>query len=349
MSSPIQVMPTLSQDAQTYYNETSGAIKAQSQIMPQAIDKERQMLPGMQQYWNESMGSQYQHLLGQYGNMQGFSSQAQGGYQNQLLGMYGHGGQMATQSAINNLGYAGAQNYNMFQQQAGQGLMMGSSLSPQETMQAQQSAREAMARRGLTGNQAIGQEVLNSYQLGNQRQQQRQQMATQAYGMASGQQQFGQAAYLNPAIQQSQGVYGLGQMYGATQSSFQNLGPQFLQPESQYLANIRGNRVSQENAARAANAQRDSGMMGGIGSIIGGAVAMFCWVAREVYGTETGEWIVFRQWVLNEAPTWFRELYTEHGEQFAKFISDKPFIKSIVRCAMNVIVKPRLNLIKFYA
>lgn len=339
----------LSPDANTYYNEMQGTIGAQANIYPQAIGLEAGMMPGLQAYQAQTMGSQYQNLMGQYGGMQGGLNQAQGGYQGQLLGMYGAGGAQATSNAIGNLGYGGSELYGNFMQQANQGLSLGSSLSQQDITQAQQSARAAMASRGLTGNQAIGQEVLNSYQLGNQRLQQRQQMATQAYQMASQQQQFGQQAYLNPAIQQSQGVYGLGQFYGATQNSFQNLGPQFLQPESQYLANIRGDRLQAENAARAASAQRSAGRTSLLGSLGAAALLSFCWVAREVYGTETGEWLVFRQWVLNEAPDWFRELYKEHGEEFAKFISDKPILKSIVKSAMNLVVKPRLNLIKFYA
>jgi hypothetical protein len=262
--------------------------------------------------------------------------------------MYGAGGGMATNAAIQNLGYGGQNVYNQFMQQANEGLAMGSGLSYEDQTYAQQNARAAMAARGLTGNQAVAQEVLSGYMLGNQRLQQRQQMGMQAYQMAGQQQQFGQQAYLNPAMQQSQGVYGLGQMYGATQASFQNLGPQFLQPESQYLANIRGNRMAAENADKAARATKQAGMMSAIGSIAGAAV-LACWVAREVYGTKTNEWIIFRQWMENESPKWFKSLYYQEGERFAEFISDKPMLKSIVKSAMDIVVKPRLNLIKFYA
>jgi hypothetical protein len=155
----------------------------------------------------------------------------------------------------------------MFQQQAGEGLAMGSGLGYQDQMYAQQSARAAMASRGLTGNQAVGQEVLNSYQLGNQRLQQRQAMGMQAFDMAGKQQQYGAQAYLAPSVASSQGLYGVGELYGATQDSFENMGPQFLQPESQYLANIRGNRISQENANKAAKAQQNAGIIGGVVTI----------------------------------------------------------------------------------
>jgi hypothetical protein len=189
-------------------------------------------------------------------------------YSNDLMGMYGRLGAQSTNSAINSLGAQGTANYNMFQQQAGEGLALGSSLSAQDTNAAQQSARAAMAARGLGGNQAVGQEVLNSYQLGNQRQQQRQQMAGQAYQMAGQQQAFGANAYMAPAVAGGE-MFGLQNMMGATQNSFNNLGGQFLQPESQYLANIRANRMQQENANNAASATRSAGIMGAVGSVAG--------------------------------------------------------------------------------
>lgn len=257
----------LSQDAQQYYNEGAGAVAAQRKIIPSAIEAERGMLPSLQQYQRERTSSQYQNLLGQYGDMQGAANQYQGQYQGQLLGMYGGAGGMATNYAIQGLGAGGENAYNQFMQQANMGLSMGSRLSPEEEEAAKQAARSAMAARGLTGNQAVGQEVLNSYQLGNQRMLQRQQTGMQAMQMAQQQQQFGQQAYLSPAMQQSQQVYGLGNLYDATQASFQNLGPQVIQPESQYLANIRANRIQQENADKAAKAQNKSGIIGGVATV----------------------------------------------------------------------------------
>ena len=335
-------------DAQQYYNENMGAISAQKKIVPAAMQAEEAMLPELQGYQRRSMASQSQNLLGQYGQLQPYANQAQQQYQNQLIGMYGQGGQMATDYAVQSLGPQGAYNYNMFQQQAGEGLAMGSQLGYQDQMYAQQSARAAMASRGLTGNQAVGQEVLNSYQLGNQRLQQRQAMGAQAYQMANQQQSFGQQTYNAPAMQTSQGLYGVGELYGATQNSFQSFGPQFLQPESQYLANIRANRISGENADKAAKAQENAGFLGMLGAVAGAAIGA-CWVAREVYGTENNDWLIFRKWLLLEAPTWFKELYLERGEQFANFISNKPYLKKLLKFAMDRVVEPRKKYFQFYA
>ena len=65
------------------------------------------------------------------------------------------------------------------------------------------------------------------------------------------------------------------------------------------------------------------------------AAAKFCWVAREVYGVSDSRWMLFREWLLTKAPHWFRTLYLNHGERFARFISDKPRVKRIIRSWMD--------------
>ena len=84
-----------------------------------------------------------------------------------------------------------------------------------------------------------------------------------------------------------------------------------------------------------ANATKSSGLMQAAGSIIGGFAASGCWVAREVYGIENPRWLQFRHWLFTESPSWFKNLYMKYGERFAKFISNKPFIKNIIRKWMN--------------
>jgi hypothetical protein len=339
----------LTGDSLQYYGESLGALNAQRRIIPQAVQAEREMLPGMQDYQRFLYGSQSQNLMGIYGGMQDQTLAAQSQYGGQLLGMYGQMGQGATNQAINSLGNIGSGIYNTFGNQALSDLSMGSSLNSQETAQAQQSARAAAQSRGLNfSRQGMDMEVLNTYSMGQNRQNQRRQAATQAYGMAQGQQTYGGQAYLNPAMQQSS-VYSMPGLLQATQGSFQQMGTQFLQPESQYLANIRANRIQQENADKAAAAQRSAGAASGIGSIIsGGLMALaICWVAREVYGTEDGKWTIFRSWLLTEAPEWLFKLYAEHGEEFAHFISDKPMIKYFVRKAMDLVVKRHFKKLAF--
>lgn len=64
----------------------------------------------------------------------------------------------------------------------------------------------------------------------------------------------------------------------------------------------------------------------------------FCWVAREVYGSHDPRWIVFRAWLLHEAPTWLREGYARHGESFAAWLKEHPALKLILRPLMDTVV-----------
>ena len=67
----------------------------------------------------------------------------------------------------------------------------------------------------------------------------------------------------------------------------------------------------------------------------------FCWVAREVYGDADPRWLLFRTWLLTEAPVWLREAYGTHGEAFAAWIHDKPVMKAAVRNAMDLVLALR--------
>jgi flagellar hook-associated protein 2 len=60
-----------------------------------------------------------------------------------------------------------------------------------------------------------------------------------------------------------------------------------------------------------------------------------CWVARAVYGVRNPRWIVFRHWLLHHAPGWFRALYLRHGERFADWLADKPWLRNVIRRWMD--------------
>jgi hypothetical protein len=60
------------------------------------------------------------------------------------------------------------------------------------------------------------------------------------------------------------------------------------------------------------------------------ATLMACWVAREIFGETNPKWLDARNYVLNIGPKWFKKLYLEHGEDFAKIISKKPILKKII-------------------
>ena len=40
-----------------------------------------------------------------------------------------------------------------------------------------------------------------------------------------------------------------------------------------------------------------------------------CWVARAAFGETDIRWLIFRSWLLEDAPVWFRRLYIRQGER----------------------------------
>ena len=59
-----------------------------------------------------------------------------------------------------------------------------------------------------------------------------------------------------------------------------------------------------------------------------------CWVARAAFGVADIRWMIFRAWLLEDAPAWFRALYLRHGELVGAWLADRPRARSLVRKAM---------------
>ena len=59
-----------------------------------------------------------------------------------------------------------------------------------------------------------------------------------------------------------------------------------------------------------------------------------CWVARAAFGATDIRWMIFRAWLLADAPAWFRALYLRHGELVGEWLTDRPRARSLVRTAM---------------
>ncbi len=64
----------------------------------------------------------------------------------------------------------------------------------------------------------------------------------------------------------------------------------------------------------------------------------FCWVAREVYGEHNPQWLLFRAWLLTDAPSWMRDSYGAYGEDIAAWIHDKPVVKAAIKGLMDQVV-----------
>ena len=240
--------------------------------------------------------------LGQYGEMQARMSEELGKREREMA----IGSQLLGQEA------------GLRAQRMGLGAGM---LSSSELMAAQRRA-ELLQKQQL-GAGLIGQGAsIGSQRLG------------QAYGM-----QRGISGDLGATIlgRPSQSIGLGGQMLGqAQQGAAGQMGPQLFDPNMgvNIAMQNQSNQTNYAGAMAQAGAARSAGTMGMLGTL-GGAAIGLCWVAREVYGESNENWLKFRGWLLSDAPAWFVKLYARHGERFAKFISNKPLLKSAIRSWMN--------------
>ena len=261
-------------DSNQYLGEMGGALRAQAKILPLQAEQERLLAPELQKTQIGGVQNYATGLLGAYSNLYAPAQQFQSQYAQGQIGMLGTLGASATQAAIGSLDATTRGIYNAFGNQALSDLQMGTGLSSQESEQAQQAARAAAQARGLQfSRQGSDLEILNTYNMGQKRLAQRQNVALQAYQMGQGQQQLGYTGYLTPAYNASQ-PYSLAGLYGAGSAAYGTLGQGFLNPESQYLANIRANRIQQENADKAAAAQKSAGLAGGLGQLVGSVIGI---------------------------------------------------------------------------
>ena len=265
--------PNPEADYQQYVTEGSNALRAQDVLLRKQIGYEAGLQPLLTAQQMSGLKGEAQGMLGLYGDLYAPAQQMQQRYATDQLSMMSGMGQQATQASLGSLDPTTRGIYDTFGQQALSDLQMGSSLNAQETTQAQQAARAAAQSRGLNfSRQGSDLEVLNTYNMGQTRQRQRQATAQSAYQMGMGQQQVGLQSFLSPAYQASQ-QYGLTGLMQSTQAGYAGLGQSsFLQPESQYLANILANRIQMETSIAAANAQRSGGIMGGLLGGIGAGV-----------------------------------------------------------------------------
>lgn len=270
--------PNPQADYQQYLSEGTNALNVQAALLPLQASLESRLQPMLTAQQMAGLRGQAQGLLGLYGDLYAPAQAFQQRYAGDQLTMLGGLGAQATGAAIGSLDATTRGIYSTFGQQALSDLQAGTGLSAQETTQAQEAARAAAAARGLTfSRQGTDLEILNTYNMGQKRLAQRQGVAQAAYQMGAGQQQVGLQGFLSPTFSASQ-QYGLTGLVGASQAGYGSLGSSsFLQPESQYLANIRANRIQMETAIASANAQQrgaiTGGLLGAAGAITGGYLA----------------------------------------------------------------------------
>jgi hypothetical protein len=321
------------------------AITAQIEIQPQLLASESQYQPQYQKLQQEMMDNQLKFQAESYGKFIPQAAQLSSQYATAMSPVYGQIGESAMGAYRQGMGAETMGLYDTMNQQAMEGLQAGSGLTAQMSQQAQQAARAAMAARGLTGNQAVAQEVLGSYNMGVAREDRARQYAQSTYGLGAQNAQQAMGTYGSQMLTQAN-AYSPANMYGSAYNMSQGLGAQIFQPESQYNSALIGANRQEAMQVKMANQQASNALtnsiIGAVGSVAGG-FASKCWVAREVYGKENPKWLLFREWLETSAPEWFHQLYLEEGEQFAEYIKNKPFLKAIIRLCMDAVIKLNYN------
>lgn len=337
------------------YEEMKGAIDVQYRLAPDIINKERELVPQLQKL-------QLDQLTAQAGNLQSFYGSVMGDGSN-LLRQYGSAytdalspiARGARSTYEQSLG-GGERIQNLLRGQAESDLSYGMGLTPEMEREATQRARAGMGARGLMNtNMGIGAEILGGYKMGMDRQDRARTFAGAVLNNDVTMAGNAYNQYGSPLVSSGlQGFSPMGLAQGAS-AGMQNLGPTYLQPESQFYSNIMAGNQNMQMQAAVANAQAKNGFMSGLmgmgGSILGGmatgGTGFFakppCWVAREVYGEDNPKWLLFREWLETDSPNWFRELYLEEGERFAEYIKDKPLLKSFIRLGMDCVIKLNYN------
>lgn len=118
---------------------------------------------------------------------------------------------------------------------------------------------------------------------------------------------------------------------------------QGMAPLMNYGSDLYNTNFNSQLAVSSANAQAQNALTGAIiesvGQAIGGAMS-FCWIAREILGehetlqvgdVQVPKWILFREWLLRNAPEWVLALYRERGEAAAQWLKGHPVIKHALR------------------
>jgi hypothetical protein len=256
-----------------YKQEMLDAMAAQEAIQPRLLALEREYQPMYQKLQQEMMDKQMQYQMDSYGKAIPRAAELSSQFATAMSPVYGQIGEQSMQSYRQSMGAESMGLYDLMNRGAMEGLQAGTGLTEQMTRESQQAARQAMAARGLTGNQAVAQEVLGGYNMGLAREDRARQYAGAMYG--AGQQNLGQAMsmYGNQMVTQSN-AYSPAAMYGNAYNMSQGLGAQIFQPESQYNAQLLTANRKEAMDAQIANAQSrsalTSGLLGAAGSIVGG-------------------------------------------------------------------------------
>ena len=251
-----------------YKQEMLDSLNAQGAVQPRLLELERQYAPQWQQLQNENQIRGMQLMQDAYGQTIPRSAELSQQYAEAMQPAFASIGTSARNAYNATLDPSVSGLMGVLGQQASADLARGTALSPEEQQQSQQAARMAMAARGLSGNQAVAQEVLNNYNLGQARQNAARSFAGSVYGMGQNAAQQAMGMYGGTMVGAAQN-FSPASMYGNVANMSQGLGAQLFQPESQYNAGLITANRKEAMDVKIANQQASNAMRMGIISTVG--------------------------------------------------------------------------------
>jgi len=68
-----------------------------------------------------------------------------------------------------------------------------------------------------------------------------------------------------------------------------------------------------------------------------------CWIARAAFGEADIRWMIFRAWLVDDAPAWFRSLYIRYGEVIGAWLAGRDSARRVVRAMMAPAINRKLH------
>lgn len=253
----------------SYLGEMRKAIGGQRDVLPDVISGEYDAAAAYQKLQQQTLMGQLGVMQNLYGAYAPAAAQIAGQNLSQFAPMYGQAAGYATGAMRQGIGEGGMGLLNTLTSQAQQDLSAGGALTPEQLSYAQQSARMASSARGLaSSNLGIANEILNTYNVRRAREDRARKFAQEVYGLQQNLASTGAQLYGQPIMSLASSVSPTA-LLGQSLQYQSSQGPQFMQPESQYMANLMGSNQNAALSANLANAQIRAGVGSGLMSAAG--------------------------------------------------------------------------------
>jgi hypothetical protein len=83
-------------------------------------------------------------------------------------------------------------------------------------------------------------------------------------------------------------------------------------------------------------------LLNNITAIPAGSAKLGCWIAQAAFGRDDIRWMIFREWMLDDSPRWFHDLYIRFGERVGAWLETRDTARAVVRYLMMLAVRRKI-------